>query len=124
MSSSLPSLRSDTDLTTIFACEEPSLENHLRKQAGQDVKRQVAACFILKGEDGEIKGYYILSADSVDCNLIPEHFQKRLPYKNLPSFYQAGSRPLRSSAANFVILLSCPIKNEILFVPVWNKYVL
>jgi len=67
-----------------FACEEPSLESYLRKQAGQDVKRQVAACFVLEGEDGAIKGYYTLSADSVDRTLIPESLQKKLPYKNLP----------------------------------------
>lgn len=68
----------------LFACEEPSLENYLRKQAGQDVKRQVAACFILGGEGNAIKGYYTLSADSVDRTLIPEPLQKKLPYKNLP----------------------------------------
>lgn len=68
----------------LFVCEEPSLEDYLRKQAGQDVKRQVAACFVLEGEDSKIKGYYTLSADSVNRNLIPEHLQKRLPYKNLP----------------------------------------
>jgi GNAT superfamily N-acetyltransferase len=67
-----------------FTCEEPSLESYLRKQAGQDVKRQVAACFVLEGEDGAIKGYYTLSADSVDRTLIPESLQKKLPYKNLP----------------------------------------
>ena len=68
----------------LFACEEPSLESYLRKQAGQDVKRQVAACFVLEGEDGAIKGYYTLSADSVDRTLVPENLQKKLPYKNLP----------------------------------------
>ncbi len=68
----------------LFACEEPSLETYLRKQAGQDVKRQVAVCFILEGEDNTIKGYYTLSADSVDRTLIPEHLQKKLTYKNLP----------------------------------------
>jgi GNAT superfamily N-acetyltransferase len=68
----------------LFVCEEPSLEGYLRKQAGQDVKRQVAVCFILEGEDNAIKGYYTLSADSVDRTLIPENLQKKLPYKNLP----------------------------------------
>lgn len=67
-----------------FVCEEPSLENYLRKQAGQDVKRQVAVCFVLEGDGGEIKGYYTLSADSVDRTLIPEQLQKKLPYQNLP----------------------------------------
>jgi ribosomal protein S18 acetylase RimI-like enzyme len=68
----------------LFTCEEPSLESYLRKQAGQDVRRQVAACFVLEGEAGAITGYYTLSADNVDRDLIPEHLQKKLPYKNLP----------------------------------------
>jgi GNAT superfamily N-acetyltransferase len=68
----------------LFMCEDPSLESYLRKQAGQDVKRQVAACFVLECEDGAIKGYYTLSPDSVDRTLIPESLQKKFPYKNLP----------------------------------------
>jgi ribosomal protein S18 acetylase RimI-like enzyme len=68
----------------LFVCEEPSLENYLRKQAGQDVKKQIAACFVLEGEDSVVRGYYTLSADSVDRTLIPENLQKKLPYKNLP----------------------------------------
>jgi len=67
-----------------FSCEEPSLEDYLKKQAGQDVKRQVAACFILEGDEGMIKGYYTLSSDNVDRTLIPESLQKKLPYKKLP----------------------------------------
>jgi GNAT superfamily N-acetyltransferase len=67
-----------------FACEEPSLENYLKKQAGQDIKRQVAACFILEGDGGIIKGYYTLSSDSVDRALIPGELQKKLPYRTLP----------------------------------------
>lgn len=68
----------------LFVCEEPSLEGYLRKQAGQDVKKQVAACFVLQGEDNVVKGYYTLSSDSVDRDLIPGNLQKKLPYKNLP----------------------------------------
>ena len=67
-----------------FECEEASLEIYLKKQAGQDVKRQVAACFILEDEGSIIKGYYTLSADSIDRVLIPEELQKKLPYRNLP----------------------------------------
>ena len=67
-----------------FVCEEPSLEHYLRKQAGQDVKRQVTACLVLAGDGGAIKGYYTLSSDSIDRTLIPEQLQKKMPYKNLP----------------------------------------
>lgn len=68
----------------LFTCEEPSLENYLKQQARQDVKRQVAACFVLTDKDDKVKGYYTLSADRVDRNLMPEHLQKKLPYKSLP----------------------------------------
>jgi ribosomal protein S18 acetylase RimI-like enzyme len=67
-----------------FSCEEPSLEDYLKKQAGQDVKRQVAACFILEEAEGIVKGYYTLSSDNVERALIPEPLQKKLPYKKLP----------------------------------------
>jgi len=67
-----------------FICEEPSLENYLKKQASQDVKRQVAACFVYEGDGGVVKGYYTLSADSIDRTLLPEELQKKMPYKNLP----------------------------------------
>ncbi|HTF17397.1 MAG TPA: hypothetical protein VK658_04950 [Chryseolinea sp.] len=67
-------------LNTLFE----TFENYLKKHAGQDVKRQVAACFVLEGEDGAIKGYYTLSAYSVDRTLIPENLEKELSYKNLP----------------------------------------
>jgi GNAT superfamily N-acetyltransferase len=60
------------------------LENYLRKQVGQDVRRQVAAGFVLEGAGGTIKGYYTLSSDSIDRTLIPEQLQKKMPYKNLP----------------------------------------
>ncbi len=67
-----------------FNCEEPTLENYLKKQAGQDVKRKLAACFILEGDMGIVKGYYTLSADSIDRSIIPEELQKKMPYGNLP----------------------------------------
>lgn len=67
-----------------FHCEEPSLENYLKKQASQDVKRQVAACFVLEGDGGIVKGYYTLSADSIDRTLVPQALQKKMPYKTLP----------------------------------------
>jgi predicted GNAT family N-acyltransferase len=69
-----------------FACEEPALENYLRLQAGQDLRKQVAACFVLEGHGNAVKGYYTLSADGVDRTLIPESVKKKLPYKTLPVF--------------------------------------
>jgi len=67
-----------------FTCEEPSLENYLRRQASQDVKRKLAVCYILEGDHGLVKGYYTLSSDSIDRSLVPETLQKKMPYRTFP----------------------------------------
>jgi predicted GNAT family N-acyltransferase len=67
-----------------FSCEEQSLTDYLRKQVSQDVKRKVALCFVHADVNGTIKGYYTLSADSIDRALLPEELKKKMPYKNLP----------------------------------------
>lgn len=67
-----------------FSCEEQSLTDYLRKQAGQDVKRKVALCFVHGDANGTIKGYYTLSAESIDRALLPDELKKKMPYKSLP----------------------------------------
>lgn len=67
-----------------FSCEELSLTDYLRKQAGQDIKRKVALCFVHADPDKTIKGYYTLSSDSIDRAILPEELKKKMPYKNLP----------------------------------------
>jgi predicted GNAT family N-acyltransferase len=68
----------------LFSCEEQSLTDYIRNHAGQDIKRRVALCFVHSATEGTIKGYYTLSADSVDRSILPEDVKKKIPYKNLP----------------------------------------
>jgi len=68
----------------LFSCEEQSLTDYLRKQASQDVTRKVALCFVHLDASGTIKGYYTLSAGSIDRALLPEELKRKMPYKNLP----------------------------------------
>ncbi|MBL7768594.1 MAG: GNAT family N-acetyltransferase [Flavipsychrobacter sp.] len=69
-----------------FSCGNILLDAYLHKQAKQDVKRKLAACFVL-AEKTEIKGYYTLSGLSIDQNLLPAEMQKKLPpsYLKLPA---------------------------------------
>ncbi|MES1181926.1 MAG: GNAT family N-acetyltransferase [Flavobacterium sp.] len=69
---------------TSFSCEEQSLTDYLRKQARRDVERSVALCFVHADEHGTIKGYYTLSADSIERAILPEELKRKMPYKNLP----------------------------------------
>jgi GNAT superfamily N-acetyltransferase len=64
------------------------LDNYIRQQAKQDVKRKLSACFVLVDNDTKrISGYYTLSSNSIASDLIPDSFRKNLPnsYSSLPT---------------------------------------
>jgi len=69
-----------------FSCGKPLLDTYLQKQAKQDVKRRLSACFILP-DGNEIQGYYTLSTASVERRLLPQEIIKKLPpsYNDLPA---------------------------------------
>lgn len=68
-----------------FSCGKDLLDNYFWKQAKQDVKRKLSACFV-KVEEGEISGYYTLSSNSIANDLVPDSFKKKLPrsYMSIP----------------------------------------
>ncbi|HEC44547.1 MAG TPA: GNAT family N-acetyltransferase [Bacteroides sp.] len=69
-----------------FYCEEDSLTEYLQKQASQDMKKRLAACFVLiSGKDNFIKGYYTLTSESFNRDEIPEDYRKKIPINyNVP----------------------------------------
>lgn len=69
-----------------FNCEEKSLTDYLQKQATQDIKKNLAACFILLDRgNNHIKGYYTLSSESLNRKDVPEEYQKKIPKNyNIP----------------------------------------
>lgn len=58
----------------------------MHRQAKQDVKRKLAACFVL-AEKTVVKCYYTVSGLSIEQNLLPVEMQKKLPpaYLKLPA---------------------------------------
>lgn len=71
-----------------FSCGYPLLDNYIQRQAKQDVKRDLAACYVLVDEVTNIvAGYYTLSSNSVDKNTLPaEQAQKSPPaYQAIPT---------------------------------------
>jgi GNAT superfamily N-acetyltransferase len=56
------------------------LDRYLQQQAGQDVRRRVASCFVLAGDGERVPiGYYTLAATSIALAELPEPLVKRLP---------------------------------------------
>ena len=70
-----------------FSSGQPSLDRYLQKQASQDLKRSVAAVFVLVGEPSvRVMGYYTLSAYTVELTQLDGAAAKRLPsYPLLPA---------------------------------------
>jgi len=70
-----------------FCCGRDSLDNYIRKQASQDIKRRIATAFVLIDEpETSVLAYYTLSAYTVDVSVLNEDLAKRLPrYPLLPA---------------------------------------
>lgn len=69
-----------------FRSRNAQLDNYLHRQAKQDVKRKLSACFILADSENNVQGYYTLSNAGIDREFVPEEIKKRLPpsYQSLP----------------------------------------
>lgn len=70
-----------------FSCGVPALDDYLKKRAGQDARRRVAAPFVACERDSaRIAGYYTLSALSIDAGALPAEMTRKLPrYPDIPA---------------------------------------
>ena len=70
-----------------FDCGYDLLNEYIKKQAKQDVNRDLSACFVLTGEDDIVKGYYTLSANSIRREDFPDELKRKMPhsYTDLPT---------------------------------------
>ena len=71
-----------------FCCEHDILNIYLREQASQDVRKRVAAVYVLTSDGRRIAGYYTLSQYAIDAGDLPEELagQMRLPrYDKVPA---------------------------------------
>lgn len=67
-----------------FSCGVPELDRYIQRQAGQDLKRNLAAVFILAGDGETVAGFYTLSAHSILAAELPPALAKKLPRFPLP----------------------------------------
>lgn len=66
-------------IRTNFECEEQSLTDYLQKQASQDKKKKLAACFVALDSNSNVIGYYTLSSDSLGRASVPEKYLNKIP---------------------------------------------
>jgi predicted GNAT family N-acyltransferase len=69
-----------------FSCGVEELDRYLQRLAGQDIKKRVAAVFVLTLDGRTIAGFYSLSAHMLKLDELPLEIVKRLPrYPNVPA---------------------------------------
>lgn len=72
-----------------FNSNTPLLDNYIKTQASQDVRKDLSACYVMADEHNKVIAYYTLSANSISQEGISENQLKklRLPssYRNLPA---------------------------------------
>jgi GNAT superfamily N-acetyltransferase len=69
---------------TAFSSGVQELDHYIRQQAGQDLKRKLAAVFVLAMENDGIAGFFTLSARSLSASELPPEIGKKLPRYPLP----------------------------------------
>jgi predicted N-acetyltransferase YhbS len=70
-----------------FDCGVPALDRYFARQAGQDVRRHLANCFVaVERATGTVAGFYTFSAAAIDLTTLPDAMTRRLPpYPALPA---------------------------------------
>lgn len=69
-----------------FACGKEPLDRYLRQQAGQDVRRRLAAVFVVCAQgSNQVIAYYSLSALSIPIDELGEDQRRRIPYPEVPA---------------------------------------
>jgi hypothetical protein len=62
-----------------FNCGKELLDEYVKMQVSQDIKKRLSVCFVLSDTNDIVKGYYTLSYSSIPQKDIPEKFSKQLP---------------------------------------------
>lgn len=63
-----------------FNCGKPSLNDYIKRQASQDVKKKLSVCFVLLNSNKlTVEGYYTLSNASIPHDHVPERLRKKYP---------------------------------------------
>jgi len=95
-----------------FSCEHEALNTYIQRQASQDIKKHVAAVFVLTPDGKTIAGYYTLSQYALDSGGVPEEAMRSLglpKYKELPATLLgrlARSLSLRGQRVGELLLMS------------------
>lgn len=69
-----------------FDSESELLNQYLKTQVSQDIKRRITSCFLAVNSEQTVVGYYTLASTSISLSDLPIELQKKLPrYPTIPA---------------------------------------
>lgn len=71
-----------------FFCGKPMLDDYLKFQANQDLKKRASVCYVKTfGDSNEVVGYYTLSNATIPLEFLPDAKRKKFPqsYIQIPA---------------------------------------
>ncbi|MGW8140269.1 MULTISPECIES: GNAT family N-acetyltransferase [Alphaproteobacteria] len=69
-----------------FECGVEPLDRYFKTQAGQDVRKRMASCFVLTDGSSAAIAFYTLTATSIALHDLPASMAKKLPrYPSVPA---------------------------------------
>lgn len=71
----------------VFKCGVSALDNYLKKQAGQDIRRNISRVFaaVPLEKPETVIGYYTLSSLSIELEELPDNVLRKLPKHPVPA---------------------------------------
>jgi predicted GNAT family N-acyltransferase len=94
-----------------FSCEHEALNRYLKEQASQEIKKRVAAVYVLTPDGRTIAGYYTLSQYAIDAGELSSEIAKKLhvpKYEKLPATLLgrlARSKEFKGSGVGELVLM-------------------
>ncbi|PJG83339.1 GNAT family N-acetyltransferase [Caviibacterium pharyngocola] len=67
-----------------FKSTSAELTNYFARLVSQDIKRNLAKCYVLATEDKNVIGYYTLSSSAIPINVLPAKIYQKLRYNLFP----------------------------------------
>ena len=68
-----------------FSSGVPELDRYFKQQASQDLKRKLAAVFVLTPDGKSVAGFYTLSAHTIEADKLPANLGGKLPGFPIPA---------------------------------------
>ena len=78
-----PSLLSDAHNVNDFDCDEPSLNEWLKKRASKNNASDASRCFVISNDSNKVIGFYSLCAGAINRESAPKTMRRNMP-ESLP----------------------------------------